>query len=116
MRGLRHLGDRLDGAALAGRVAALEDDHDLQPFDLDPFLEFDKLDLQARQLALVILQLHLQLWLGRLFRVRRSVLGPVHRYRTFVRLAFLLRLDVRDFIRSNLTLLCGRLPSFLFAL
>ena len=48
------LGDALDHAALAGRVAALEDDHDLQALLLDPFLELDQLLLKGVQLAQVM--------------------------------------------------------------
>ena len=41
------LGDRLDRAALAGAVAPLEDDADLQALVHDPFLQLDQLDMQA---------------------------------------------------------------------
>src|SRR6185369_8760500 len=44
------LGDRLDRAALAGTVASLEDDADLESLVLDPFLKPDELDVQLRQL------------------------------------------------------------------
>ena len=44
------LGDRLDGPALAGAVAALEHDADLEPLVLDPLLQLDQLDVQLGQL------------------------------------------------------------------
>ena len=49
------LGDALDHAALAGRVPSLEDDHDLEPFVLDPLQHLHKLDLEPEQLRLVAL-------------------------------------------------------------
>ena len=52
------LGDGLDRTALAGRVAALEDDDDPQPFLLDPVLQAAELRLQLAQLLLVVLSLH----------------------------------------------------------
>src|SRR5882724_2870525 len=51
------LGDGFDGPALAGAVAALEDDTDLEAFMLDPLLELDELDVQLGQLLLVGLPL-----------------------------------------------------------
>ena len=45
--------DGLDRAALAGRVAAFEDDGDLEPFVADPLLELDELDLEPGELAQV---------------------------------------------------------------
>jgi hypothetical protein len=48
-------GDRLDGSALAGGVAALEDDDDLEPTGADPFLELDELHLEHRELRPVLL-------------------------------------------------------------
>ena len=59
------LGDRLDRAALAGGVAALEDDDDAQALGLDPFLQVAELDLQLAKLLLVDLALDL-------FAVQRS--------------------------------------------
>ena len=47
--------DPLDHATLAGRVAALEQDHDAQVPISDPFFELDELDLQAPELLLVLL-------------------------------------------------------------
>ena len=41
------LGDALDDAALAGRVAPLEDHHHLQAFEPHPFLQLDEFELQA---------------------------------------------------------------------
>jgi len=41
--------DALDDAALAGRVAALEHDHDLEPTLPDPFLELDQLELELAE-------------------------------------------------------------------
>jgi hypothetical protein len=45
--GVERVGDSLDGATLAGGVAALEDDHDSQALVPDPLLQFDQLDLEA---------------------------------------------------------------------
>ena len=45
MRGFSDCVMRLN-TALAGGVAALEDDHDLQAFVFDPLLEFHQFDLQ----------------------------------------------------------------------
>ena len=53
------LGDRLDRAALAGAVAPLEDDADLQALVHDPLLQLDELDMQPGQLALVVLAFQL---------------------------------------------------------
>ena len=53
------LGDRLDRAALAGGVAALEHDADLGARRLDPLLHRDQLAVQRAQLGLVLLALHL---------------------------------------------------------
>ena len=50
------LGDPLDRAALARRVAPFEDDADLRPGRLDPLLEGDELAVQALQLLLVALR------------------------------------------------------------
>ena len=47
--------DGLDGAALAGRVAPLEQDHDLEAGVADPLLHLDQLDLELGQLLLVLL-------------------------------------------------------------
>ncbi len=49
------LGDRLDGAALAGAVAALEDDADLEALVLDPLLQLDQLDVKLPELPVVLL-------------------------------------------------------------
>ena len=43
---------RLDRAALAGGVATLEDDDDLQALAPDPLLELDELDLELSQLRM----------------------------------------------------------------
>ena len=40
------LGDALDDAAFAGGVAALENDHDPEALQADPFLQLDQLELQ----------------------------------------------------------------------
>src|SRR5580704_3004920 len=66
------LGHGFDRAALAGAVAPLEEDADLEALVHDPLLELDELDMQARKFALVFLQL--QLAVG--FRV--VVLGIGH--------------------------------------
>ena len=47
------LHETLDRAALAGRVAALEDDHDFLAGHFDPVLYFQQLDLQQLFLLLV---------------------------------------------------------------
>ena len=44
------LGDPLDHPALARRIAALEDNHDLQPVADHPVLELDQLALKPKQL------------------------------------------------------------------
>ena len=49
------LGDRLDRPALAGAVAPFEDDADLEPLVLDPFLQLHELDVQLLELAVVLL-------------------------------------------------------------
>ena len=67
-RGQRHhaayprvetLGDALDDPAFAGGIASLEQHHNLQALELDPFLQLDQFDLQPRQLLLVGLPLEL---------------------------------------------------------
>ena len=45
------LGDRLDRAALAGAVAALEHDADLESLVLHPLLQLDQLDVQLLELS-----------------------------------------------------------------
>jgi hypothetical protein len=52
------LHEALDGAALAGRVAAFEEDHHPLAGLLDPGLELEQLDLQAVFLLLVGLAGH----------------------------------------------------------
>ena len=52
--GIEPRDDAGDGAALAGRVAALEDDHHLQAMVDHPFLELGQLDLQPREFLLVV--------------------------------------------------------------
>ena len=52
-------GDRLDRAALAGGVPALEQDDDPELLRLHPFLQMAQLDLELFQLLLVVLALHL---------------------------------------------------------
>src|SRR5262245_63246083 len=44
------LGDPLDDPALPGRVAPLEDDHDLALIVLDPILQLNQLALQTQKL------------------------------------------------------------------
>ena len=53
------LGEALDRAALARRVAALEDDHDLLPGGLHPVLQLDQLDLERALEVLVLGSRHL---------------------------------------------------------
>ncbi len=61
------LGDRLDDAALAGAVAALEHDADLEPLGDDPQLKLDQLGVRAGELALVN-------FVAELFPRRRTIL------------------------------------------
>ena len=72
--GAEVLGDPLDRAALAGGVAALEDDDDALALGPDPLLDLDQLGLQPEQLGLVDLAGHGQAVLG---PRRRSSLGHV---------------------------------------
>ena len=53
------LGEALDRAALAGRVAALEDDHDPLPGGLHPVLQLHQLDLERALEVLVLGPRHL---------------------------------------------------------
>jgi hypothetical protein len=53
------LGEALDRAALAGRVAALEDDHDPLPGGLHPVLQLHQLDLERALEVLVLGPQHL---------------------------------------------------------
>ena len=53
------LGDRLDGAALAGAVAPLEDDADLEALVHDPLLQLDQLDVQLGELLAVDFEIEL---------------------------------------------------------
>ena len=80
-RGQRHhaadariqpLRDALDRAALAGRVAALEQDHDLLARGDDPVLQLDQLGLQAEQLAEVLPPILLSLGRSCVARLRRQ--------------------------------------------
>ena len=66
--GVQVLGEPLDRAALAGRVAALEHDDDPLPGGLHPVLQLDELDLQRALRALVVVPRHP--------RVVRVVLAP----------------------------------------
>ena len=63
------LGDRLDGAPLAGGVPPFEEHHHAETFLLDPLLEMAELHLEPVQLLLVGLPLHLP---GRVAAVLRS--------------------------------------------
>ncbi|MCY1541140.1 hypothetical protein D9M68_768150 [compost metagenome] len=56
------LGDGLDGPALAGAITALEDDADLEPLGHHPLLQFHQLDMQALELAFVLLATELFLF------------------------------------------------------
>jgi len=51
---VERLGDSLDRSALARRVAALEDHQHLEPAGADELLLLDQLDLQARDLLVVV--------------------------------------------------------------
>ena len=70
------LGYRLDRSALAGCVAAFEDDDDAQAFVFDPCLQVTQFDLQLAQFLLVDFALELA------FAVERS-LGARHGDMTF---------------------------------
>ena len=50
--------DRLDGAALAGGIAALEQDDDPELVGPDIVLEMAELDLELGQFLLIVLPLH----------------------------------------------------------
>src|SRR5205823_14932704 len=75
------IGHGLDRAALACPVPSFEDDADLQPLVHYPVLELHELDMQPRELPLVILPLQLALrgnvtpFLVRHRVTRQSVLG-----------------------------------------
>ncbi len=56
--GAHLFGQGFDGAALAGGIAAFEDDDHLQLLGFHPFLEMAKLDLELLQLFLVVLAFH----------------------------------------------------------
>ena len=58
------LGDAFDHAALARRIAALEDDHHLVPGGHDPVLQLHQLGLQAEQFPKVLLTFGLVLLQG----------------------------------------------------
>ena len=49
------LHETLDGAALAGRVPALEEDDQSLPSDFDPLLQLEQLNLEQPLVALVLL-------------------------------------------------------------
>ena len=66
------LGDRLDDPALAGAVAAFEQDHDFQSLGDDPELQLDQLSVQTCEFALVVLAAKLGLGLPRTSRSRPS--------------------------------------------
>ena len=53
--GVQVLHEALDGAPLAGGIAALEDQHDPVPGVLDPVLQLEQLDLQLPLLVVVLL-------------------------------------------------------------
>jgi hypothetical protein len=53
------LGHGFDRAALAGSVAPFEKDAELQALVHHPLLEFDELDMQAREFPLIFLPLRL---------------------------------------------------------
>src|SRR6476659_9354058 len=52
-------GDRLDRATLAGPIATLEHDADLEALVHNPLLQLDQLDVQPDQLVLIVLPLQL---------------------------------------------------------
>ena len=52
--GVESFRDALDGAALAGGIAAFKQHHDTQAFMADPLLELDQFDLEAGELAVVV--------------------------------------------------------------
>ena len=51
--GVQPLGDALDDAALAGRIAALEDNHDLEAAGAHPLLQLDQLNVQPGEFLVV---------------------------------------------------------------
>src|ERR1051326_6647511 len=75
------LGDRLDAAALAGAVAALEDDADLEPLVLHPFLQLDELDMELLERLVVVLAL--QRLLGLRFAKARAAVTLLLRIHGF---------------------------------
>src|SRR5262249_49169173 len=73
--GAAALGDRPDGAALAGGVPALEDDDDPLPRRLDPVLDQAKLRLQAAHPLFVVLARELVAVLAALVLAARILAG-----------------------------------------
>jgi hypothetical protein len=75
--GVERLGDALDRPALAGGVAAFEDQHHPETPGPDELLLLDQFDLQPDQLALVVLGAHA---CGRPWNLldRRLLLGSRH--------------------------------------
>ena len=71
------LGNSLDRAAFARRIASLEDDDDSQAFRLDPFLDVAESDLKLAQRLFVGLALHLAVL--RVGFLPGLVLGFLHR-------------------------------------
>jgi hypothetical protein len=70
--GVEVLGEPLDGAALAGGVPALEQEHQALPAVLDPVLELEQLDLEQPLAPVVLLP-------GHPLRVRVRLPPGVHR-------------------------------------
>ena len=101
------LGDALDDASLAGRVAALENDHDAQALQANPFLQLDQLELQMGEFVEILVVLGRLAWLravgqvpvllecGHFLRVAQ------HRFLWLRRLAGLVHVHLRRTALSN---------------
>src|SRR6516225_3114497 len=97
------LGHSFDRAALAGSVAAFEDDADPKAFVHHPLLELDKLDVQTRELPLVFFLFQLAfafafarvtlgvgLWIAHIGALNRFVAAVARMYQNADALAALL--------------------------
>src|SRR3954454_17719894 len=75
---IERLGDALDRTSLAGGVPALEDHDDPQALRADVLLLLDQLDLQPRELLIVVLDVDLAARPRRLFHRRLGPTGSGH--------------------------------------